>query len=242
MSGVAASLSFGLAALLRTRARCWPLAGRGSGSSRRSTTGGAGIACRTVPLARTPEATPSADELKKALPDLFYVASQCSAYQRAFTRFFPAEAASGAAVHMTGEVRLIFNALTEANLMFVRKSAEFFKPAGPNDKPDTLYSYRYPGYTNQKWIVPAETYEEFHKRVGHITVREARHGKVSWLIFELTMQARSQWVDFFATLATSYAADPELARYCADCAAVLRNESAIMEARSLRSLSQVTST
>lgn len=194
-----------------------------------------------MPPARTPEPAPSAGELKKALPDLFYVAGQCSAYQRAFTRFFPAEAASGAEVHMTGEVRLIFNALTEANLMFVRKSAEFFKPARPNDKPDTLYSYRYPGYTNQQWIVPSETYEEFHKRVGHITVREARHGKVSWPIFEITMQARNQWVDFFTVLATAYAADPETAKYCTGCVAALRSESAIMEARSLRSLSKASS-
>lgn len=141
---------------------------------------------------------------------------------------------------MTDEVRLIFNALTEANLMFVRKSAEFFKPAGPNDKPDTLYSYRYLGYTNQQWIVPSETYEEFHKRVGHITVRETRHGKVSWPIFEITMQARNQWVDFFTVLATSYAADPETTKYCTDCMAALRSESAIMESRSLRSLSKAT--
>lgn len=194
-----------------------------------------------MPADRTAEPPPSAEELKKALPDLFYVAGQCSAYQRAFSRFFPTEAANGAEVHTTGEVRLIFNALTEANLMFVRKSAEFFKPAGPSDKPDTLYSYRYPGYINQQWIVPAEIYEEFHKRVGHITVREARHGKVSWPIFEITMRARNQWVDFFTVLATAYAAEPETAKYCADCAAALRSESAIMEARSLRSLSHIAS-
>jgi hypothetical protein len=189
-----------------------------------------------MPPVRSPEPVPTAEELKKALSDLFYVAGQCSAYQRAFTRFFPAEAANGAEAQMTGEVRLIFNALTEANLMFVRKSAEFFKLAGPNDKPDTLYSYRYPGYTNQKWIVPADTYEEFHKRVGHITVREARLGKVGWPIFELTMQARNQWLDFFTMLAVSYAADPATAKYCTECAAALRGEAAIMEARSLRSL------
>ncbi len=191
-----------------------------------------------MPQHRTPEPVPSADELKKALPDLFYVASQCSAYQRAFRRFFPTEAVSGAEVQPTGEDRLIFNALTEANLMFVRKSAEFFKPAGPHDKPDTLYSHRYPGYTRQEWIVPAETYEEFHKRVGHITVREVRHGKVSWPIFELTMQARNQWVDFFAVLAVSYADDPSTARYCAQCATALRQESVIIEARSRQSLAR----
>ncbi len=193
-----------------------------------------------MPVQKAPELPPSAEELKRALADLFYVAAQCSTYQRAFARFFPAEAASGAEVHMTGEDRLIFNSLSEANLMFVRKSAEFFKPAGKNDKPDTLYSYRYPGYTRQQWIVPEETYEEFHKRVGHITVREARHGKVAWPIFELTMQARNQWVDFFSVMVTSYAADPEIARYCADCAAALRSESAIMESRALRSLGQAT--
>ncbi len=123
-----------------------------------------------MPPARTPEPAPSADELKKALPDLFYVAGQCSAYQRAFTRFFPAEAMSGAEVHMTGEVRLIFNALTEANLMFVRKSAEFFKPAGPNATAG--YPCSPPvskGYANQQWIVPTGNLREFPKPLAGIS-------------------------------------------------------------------------
>jgi hypothetical protein len=184
---------------------------------------------------RKPWPLPSAEELKKALPDLFYVASHCSTYHHAFALFYPREAVNGAAVEHVGELARVFNALTEANLMFIRKSAEFFKPHGKNDKPDTLYSYLYPGYARQGWIVPEDTYEEFHKRVGHITVREARHGKVSWPVFELAMQAMNQWTDFFEAMAVAYAADPETAKYCARCAEVMRKEATTVEQQALRS-------
>jgi hypothetical protein len=167
---------------------------------------------------------PTNEELKRALPDLFYVASHCTAYHRAFASVYPEAAATGAEVKHEGERQRFFNAITEANLMFIRKSAEFFKPRTRGDKPDSLYSYLYPHYTDQGWIVPEETYEEFHKRVGHITVAEARHGKVSWPIFELSMMALSKWADFFAAMSKAYQADAETAKLCAYYAEIVRKE------------------
>jgi len=75
--------------------------------------------------------------------------------------------------HLITDLRLesfIGNGVIEATLLFVRKSAEFFKPHKPSDKSDTIYSYRYRGYTAQEWIVSrAIIYTELHKRVGHGT-------------------------------------------------------------------------
>ncbi|MBI2497022.1 MAG: hypothetical protein HYV75_03560 [Opitutae bacterium] len=176
-----------------------------------------------------PEPLPTDEELKRALPDLFYVASHCTAYHRAFAGVFPEAAATGAEIKPSGEMQRAFNAITEANLMFIRKSAEFFKPRKNGDKRDSLYSYLYPGYTRQGWIVPEETYEEFHKRVGHITVAEARQGKVAWPIFELSMQAMNQWADFFAAMASAYAADADTAALCARYAEAVRNDAADLE-------------
>jgi len=178
---------------------------------------------------QTIPAPPTNEELKRALPDLFYVATHCTAYHRAFASIYPDAAATGAEVRHNGELQRTFNAITEANLMFIRKSAEFFKPKTKGDKPDSLYSYLYPEYSQQGWIVPEETYEEFHKRVGHITVAEARHGKITWPIFELSMQALSKWTDFFAAMAKAYKTDAETARQCTEYANVIRREATDVE-------------
>lgn len=158
-----------------------------------------------------PEPLPTAAELNAALPDLFYVATHCATYHFAFSAIFPDPAAFGKEARPNGKSQMILNAVTEATLMFVRKSAEFFKPSEANDKPDTIYSYRYQAYAQQEWIVPRETYLEFHKRVGHITIREARYGKVEWPVFPLALQAMRKWTDFFATIGPSLAQNDQRA-------------------------------
>src|SRR4051812_32936692 len=97
--------------------------------------------------ATTPPPTP--EELKQALSALFNVAAHCSAYHRAFAFFYPVQAFTGERVDHEGEMQRVFNALSEATLIFIRKSAEFFKPRGQYDRADTLHSYQFPGYTNQ---------------------------------------------------------------------------------------------
>ncbi|MDP3072283.1 MAG: hypothetical protein Q8N18_18475 [Opitutaceae bacterium] len=183
----------------------------------------------------TEDPPPTPDELKLALKELFALAAQCSTHHMAFSVFYPRESASGAQVTHRGLFLQMFNAIAEANLMCIRKSAEFFKPRTPQDRSDTLHSYQYPGYSNQVWIVPRETYVEFHKRVGHLTLQQVRKRNVSWPAFELTMQALNQWVDFFRAMATSYAADAETAAYCALCEEVLRNHAAKIEHEALQS-------
>jgi hypothetical protein len=137
----------------------------------------------------TIEPPPTNAELKTALPFLFALAAQCSTYHTAFSVFYPREAFTGAEVNQRPAVQQLFRAISEATLMYIRKSAEFFKPRTPIDRSDTLHSYQFPGYTGQDWIVPRETYVEFHKRVGHLTLQEIRNGRVSWPVFELAMQA-----------------------------------------------------
>jgi len=50
--------------------------------------------------------------------------SQCSIYHRAFTLFYPAEAATGTTVRPHGQMLQSFNALSEATLMFIRHRQE----------------------------------------------------------------------------------------------------------------------
>ncbi|HWA27537.1 MAG TPA: hypothetical protein VG734_17915 [Lacunisphaera sp.] len=183
-----------------------------------------------------PDAPPTSDELKKALPHLFALAAQCSAYHNAFSLFYPREAMNGIEVNHAPPMQQIFNAVCEATLMSIRKTAEFFKPATDSDRADTLHSYQFPAYTSQTWIVPRETYVQFHKRVGHLTLEEIREGKVQWPIFELAMQALNQWSHFFGAMAIEYAGDETTANYCAKCAEVISGHAAKLEREARRSL------
>src|SRR5205823_562230 len=69
--------------------------------------------------------------------------------------------------------------------------------------PDTLYAYRYLQSWPGTWVIPKEIYVELHKRVGHITVREARYGKRQWQIVDFTAQAIDQWIHFFSSVGES---------------------------------------
>jgi hypothetical protein len=87
--------------------------------------------------------------------------------------------------------------------MFIRKTTEFFKPPGNGDKNDTLYAWRYLPEWKCVWVVDETDYNEMHKRVGHITVMEARCGKRGWPIGEMTLSSLHQWMAFFRDLRTS---------------------------------------
>src|SRR5437763_12246700 len=95
------------------------------------------------------------------------------------------------------------NGIAESALLLIRKTTEFFKPKGDRDPPDTLYAYRYLDGWAGTWVIPKDIYIELHKRVGHITVREARYGKRVWQIVEYTAQAIDQWIDFFSSIGES---------------------------------------
>ncbi|MSU49155.1 MAG: hypothetical protein EXS37_08750 [Opitutus sp.] len=162
----------------------------------------------TAPVPPTPPAPakkpkdrpPSPEELEKALEDLFYAAHQCATWH--FWYFLVGAVlkdAKEASIHTP--TTLIQNGVAEATLLFVRNTAVFFKPQEPNDKTDTVYSYRYAGYTRQEWIIPFDpTYIELHKRVGHITIRQTRYGRMEWPVFPMVMQAMNKWAEFFEAL------------------------------------------
>lgn len=172
---------------------------------------------------KSKEPPPTAEELEKALEDLFYAANQCATWH-----FWYSLAGATLKDHPDPVVRtpslLIQNGVAEATLLFVRKTVEFFKPKEANDKADTIYSYRYDGYCAQEWIVPFEpTYIELHKRVGHITVRQVRQGRVEWPVFPMVMQAMNKWVEYFEAIAALPTAhNNKRAEQCASYARALR--------------------
>jgi hypothetical protein len=161
-----------------------------------------------------PELEPTEDELEKALPDLFYAACQCSTFHYWFLVAKPV-AARDADQANKELLQLIDNGIIEVTLLFIRKTAEFFWPKKGGDRKDTIFSYRYSGYIDQGIILDEEIYDELHKRVGHITIREARYGKKYWPIPSLVFVALNKWADFFEYLSQH----PEIfgGRHVNDC-------------------------
>jgi len=161
-----------------------------------------------------PEREPSTLELRAAVKDCFYAATQCATYHYWFLYARPLLEANDE-LKSSKMPLLMQNGIAEAVLLFFRKTHEFFKAQSPGDKPDTLYAYRWTGFAHCGDVYSATTVAELHKRVGHITVREARDGKFEWLLFQMAMAAFERWITFFGFLADSYyASDPEMKDSC----------------------------
>jgi len=136
---------------------------------------------------KTIEPSPTNEELIRAIDDLFYAAHQSALY--AYWKLVERPIASSLRRSDIPDAQRYFsNGILESSLLLIRKTTEFFKPQSDSDSPDTLYAYRYIDGWSGTWLVGKDDlYAELHKRVGHITVREARYGKQAWPIFELTV-------------------------------------------------------
>jgi len=111
---------------------------------------------------------PSPEELRDCLSDLFYIAVQCTGYHQwalSMNRQFRNRPSSKFDL-----ITLFRNSLSEATLLYVRKTDEFFKPLCPNHKADTLFAYRFRGYKGLGPVIPDEARIELHKRIGHLTI------------------------------------------------------------------------
>jgi hypothetical protein len=150
----------------------------------------------------TAESPPSREELAGEIDNLFRAAHQSALFvywklvERPITHSFEQHGIPQAHTYFE-------NGIAESALLFIRKTTEFFKPRGDRDRPDSLYAYRYLDDWAGTWVVPKETYIELHKRIGHITVRDTRHGKLRWQIIDFTVKAVDQWIAFFSLLGGS---------------------------------------
>ena len=99
-------------------------------------------------------------------------------------------------------VRLIENAVVEAQLMYCRKLNEFFKPPNPR-YPDDLKSEVF-GYTATGGFITDANLEELHKRVAHLTTRSAELGPVPYEIYDISHAALSHAFPFFKYLSEHF--------------------------------------
>jgi hypothetical protein len=152
------------------------------------------------------EKPPTQDELRRAVPDIFYAASATasSAYIILVEQTPQLTNLKSQLPYLDG---FLHNSFLEVSLLFLRKTTEFFKHRQNGDKNDTLFAYRYFPEWKGVWVVEKGIYDEMHKRVGHITVMQARYGPVAWPIENMTLAAISQWISFFGELRTSWIYD-----------------------------------
>ncbi len=162
-----------------------------------------------------PEPEPTTAELRAAVKDCFYAATQCATYHYWFLYARPL-LETNEDLQPLKLPQFMANGISEATLLFFRKTHEFFKTAEARDKPDTLYAYRWTGFPHCGEVYPAAAVIELHKRIGHVTVRETRRGKVEWQMFPMAMVAFERWTQFFGFLCdTYYDRDQEMKDYCA---------------------------
>ena len=150
---------------------------------------------------RMAESAPTKDELARAIDDLFYAAQQSAL----FVYWEVVEGSIVSSLSATGisGAKTLRNGIIESSLLFIRKTTEFFKPRHPQDQPDTIFAYSYLPQWTGVWVIDEGDYTQLHRRVGHITIREARYGKRDWPLVEFMLAAIEQWIGFFSEVSQS---------------------------------------
>jgi hypothetical protein len=122
----------------------------------------------------------TAPELEQAIKDIGYVMRQaCYAHRLYHVAVVPVLKRNG--VHKD-IIQIVDNASVEAQLMFLRKLNEFFKPLPKknNLQDDDLRAEHYSGFQSPGAFLTGDQEREIHKRVGHITLKEARDQQMDW--------------------------------------------------------------
>ena len=146
---------------------------------------------------------PTPDELERAFDDIGYALLQgCLAHQLYNVEVVPVLKRDGIPEET---IQIINNASLESQLLFLRKLNEFFRPL-PTGKEDDLRAEHYAKFKSPGPFLSSSDEQEIHKRVGHITLSEARHGKKNWaeLVENSVSVAVDRLLEFFRFLRDSY--------------------------------------
>ena len=110
-------------------------------------------------------------ERQRFLTDLAYVFTQAAAFHDFY--------ATGADKCLAGHPRrtTVYNALLESSLAFLRKANEFF---GGNRN---ISASDYLPAEGKRWLFTKEDSELLNNRVMHLSLEEAKHGKMDWAAF-----------------------------------------------------------
>lgn len=151
------------------------------------------------------------DELEQVLKeDIGYVIMQTlTAHRLLHETIVPALRKSGID---EGLIQILNNSCLESQLLFLRKLNEFFKrlpDPKKKERPlkqDDLRAEHYSGFKSPGAFLSDQDEDEIHKRVGHITLIEVRHGKKDWneLVTDSLPIAIDRLLQFCCFLRDSY--------------------------------------
>jgi hypothetical protein len=173
---------------------------------------------------------PTRAELEASTGLLFDVMTSCFAYFLWWSRIRPiletAELPNRDIV-----ITLQNNTVVEGTLLSIRKINDFFRPPEEsNEKEDDVFSYDFHGFKGAGKFLHPDDFPEFHKRVGHITLREIRHGKVSWEMHRAVVAAATKYIEFTKFLQSEFfATDVSRKRQAEDRERIIRSFLSIME-------------
>jgi hypothetical protein len=147
--------------------------------------------------------SPTPRELEEATELLFNVMIRCFAYFLWWTRIRPILEKAGLSER---DITLQRNTVIEGTLLSIRKINDFFRPRGKssNEQADDVFSYDFQGFSGAAKFLHPDDFSELHKRIGHITLREIRHGKVSWEIHNAVVAAAKKYIEFSRFLQTDF--------------------------------------
>lgn len=140
---------------------------------------------------RTP---PTQVELEASTDLLFDVMTRCFAYFLWWTRIRPVLERSGLPER---DITLQRNTVVEGTLLSIRKVNDFFRsPEKSNEKEDDVFSYDFSGFQGTGKFLHPDDFSELHRRVGHITLSEIRHGKATWEMHRAVVAAATKYLEF----------------------------------------------
>lgn len=73
-----------------------------------------------------------------------------------------------------------------------------------DERDDDLRAYDFPGFKDTGDFLHPNDYEQLHKRVGHMTLRQARDGKISWEIHDAVKMAIAKSLPFLDFLTNEF--------------------------------------
>jgi hypothetical protein len=176
---------------------------------------------------RTP---PTQPKLEASTDLLFGVMSSCFAYFLWWTQVRPL-LENADLLDREIVIQMQSNAVVEGTLLSIRKVNDFFRPsAGSKEMEDDVFSYDFRGFKATGKFLHPDNFSELHKRVGHITLREIRHGKVSWEMHRAVVAAATKYIEFAQFLQNEFFAQNETRKHhAADCERVVRRFLSEME-------------
>ncbi len=177
-------------------------------------------------MAKHPRNIPTQNELDSSVTDILYVMIQCSAYFSWHVHIKPKLNQPDPAL-----VKIVQNSVIDGSLLSIRKLNEFFKTRPKVDeKDDDLRAYDFLNFNNVGEFLNSKSKEEINKRIGHLTLKEAREGTGLWEIHKAVKLALSKSFSFLDFLIDEfYVNKPEKKGFAIEAKALFQRLSEQME-------------